>query len=136
MQSAFIQHALNLPAGADTGAVAEASARALVALFNQLDPLVGARGTQALCVRCLHLTRPLSDWPAAADGDTRGDLLGSIRSHLLRMTPAAARQASTALLAALTDLLVSLIGPAVTLRLLRSAWGDPAAAGPPLEMSK
>lgn len=135
MRQDIIQRALEHrePAGAGQADPAEASARALDALFSELEPFVGVEGTRALLARCVHLTRSTFQWPSAGQLMPRDDLLRVFREHLAATGPADARRAGEALLNAFADLLVSLIGEPLTLRLLQSAWGGPAAGEPTLE---
>lgn len=134
MRNDIIQHALR--ASADTeaspGVIAEASVRALDSLFSQLEPLVGVQGARALYARSLHVTRAFQ-WPVQNEisPPPREELLHVVDTHLGALTPQDARRASEALLHAFADLLLSLIGEPLTLRLLRSAWDDPAAEEPP-----
>ncbi|MEO6407167.1 MAG: hypothetical protein ABIO45_00230 [Burkholderiaceae bacterium] len=138
MQREFILQALDRAAnGAGSGVVAAACVRALDALFSELEPLVGVTGTRALYLRCLYLTRESVGWPVTPDGATREALLTSLGEHIEARDDSAARRASETLLTAFADLLISLIGEPLTLRLLQSAWGDPDAAGTPfLESTK
>ena len=133
MQRELILQAL-APAAAgqpDSSGVAAACIRALDALFSELEPLVGLTGTRALYLRCLHITRESGGWPVAPDGAARVTLLTSLAEHIEARDADASRRASVALLTAFADLLISLIGEPLTLRLLQSAWGRPDDAGTP-----
>ena len=133
MQREFITQALDRAATgqAGSGVVAAACIRALDALFTELEPLVGVTGARALYLRCLYLTRESVGWPVVPDGAAREALLTSLAEHIEARHGDAARRASEALLTAFADLLISLIGEPLTLRLLQSAWGDPDVAGAP-----
>ena len=133
MQREFITQALDRAATsqAGSGVVAAACIRALDALFSELEPLVGVTGARALYLRCLYLTRESVGWPVAPDGVARDALLANLAEHIEARHADAARRASETLLTAFADLLVSLIGEPLTLRLLQSAWGDPDVAGAP-----
>ena len=133
MQRALILQALAPAAAGLSGSsgVAATCIRALDALFSELEPLVGVTGTRALYLRCLHLTRESVGWPVAADGASSDALLTNLAEHIEARHADAARRASETLLTAFADLLVSLIGEPLTLRLLQSAWGDPDVAGAP-----
>ncbi len=138
MRQGIIQQALGSgnATGASSVVVAAASVRALGALFAELEPLVGVQGSRAMYARCLHLTRTSFQWPVSDDLVPRNELLDVVHDHLAVRSPADARRAAEALLDAFGNLLVSLIGEALTLRLLQSAWGDPAAGTPSLENKK
>ena len=133
MQREFITQALDRAATgqAGSGVVAAACIRALDSLFSELEPLVGVTGARALYLRCLYLTRESVGWPVAPDGVARDALLVNLAEHIEARHADAARRASETLLTAFADLLVSLIGEPLTLRLLQSAWGDPDVAGAP-----
>ncbi len=111
---------------ADSSAIAHATVKALTRLLEQLKPLVGELAWRALYVRSLHLARSSFIKPDV-DQDSPGDLLTPLQRDLSRRPPAAARAAAEALLLALVDLLVSLIGDPLTVRLLHKAWDIPAA---------
>ena len=133
MQREFILRALDKAATgqAASGDVAAACIGALDALFSELEPLVGVTGARALYLRCLYLTRESVGWPVAPDGVARDALLAGLAEHIEARPADTARRASETLLTAFADLLVSLIGEPLTLRLLQSAWGDPDVAGAP-----
>lgn len=132
MLQQFIRQALR-SGGCDdatSSSAADAGGRTLGALFDQLEPLVGIQGTRALLARGLHLTRSSLHWPELDERLPRDELLTLLGAHLERRAAADAWNAIEALLNALADLLVSLIGEPLSLRLLRSAWGEPAANAP------
>ena len=137
MQRELILQALAPAAAGQSGSsvVAAACIRALDALFSELEPLVGVTGTRALYLRCLHLTRESVGWPVAADGASSDALLTNLAEHIEARHADAARRASETLLTAFADLLISLIGEPLTLRLLQSAWGDPGDAVMPFQES-
>lgn len=86
-----------------------------------LVPIIGKRGMDALFHRSLHLTgrshvwlaETLSRSPAAMDVE-------ALKAVLAVQTSAEASAGGQLLLKTLTDLLVNLIGPSLTERLLRS----------------
>ena len=116
--------------GADSKAVAGVAVRALTLLFVELKPLVGELALRALYVRSLHLARSSFERPGAGDLKSTDDLLAPLHQDLVMRAPVQARVAAEALLLALTDLLVSLIGEPLTDRLLHKAWGNPPFANP------
>ncbi len=111
---------------ADSPDIAAAAIGALNRFVEQLQPLVGELAWRALYVRSLHLARSSFTKPDP-DPTSPADLLAPLLKDLSTRTPAEARVAAEALLHALADLLVSLIGEPLTVRLLHKAWGLPAA---------
>jgi len=111
---------------ADAPTIATATADAMTRLLGQLKPLVGELAWRALYVRGLHLARSsfVKPEPEAASHD---ELLAPLKDDLSTRAPADAYAAANALLLALADLLISLIGEPLTVRLLRKAWDNPAA---------
>ncbi len=127
MRDNMIKRALSECAvDADSPAIAAAAVGALTRLLGQLKPLVGELAWRALYVRSLHLARSSFTKPDA-DVTLPGDLLSSLQRDLSTRVPAEARGAAEALLLALADLLVSLIGEPLTVRLLHKAWDMSAA---------
>lgn len=117
---------------ADAATVAQAFAGIWREIDAALAPIVGSCGVAALHQRCFHLTTAPQHWrvPSPADGvQPQGP------AHLLAMLrnldgdrPAAA---GDAFLHNFHALLTSLVGPALTGRLLQPVWADPASQSPP-----
>lgn len=130
MRSEMIQSALGEGAteGADSKAVAGAAVLAMTLFLAEIRPLVGETAMRALYVRSLHLARSSFERPDAADLESADELLAPLHSNLVSRAPAEARSAAEALLLALANLLVSLIGEPLTDRLLHKAWGNPPRA--------
>ena len=130
MRSELIQSALGEGAaeGADSKAVAGGAVRALTLLLKELQPLVGELALRALYVRSLHLARSSFERPSAGDLERPDELLAPLHRDLVSRAPGEARGAAQALLLALANLLVSLIGEPLTDRLLHKAWGIPPPA--------
>ncbi len=127
MRDSMIRRALGeCGADADSPAIAAAAVGTLTRLLGQLEPLVGALAWRALYVRSLHLARSSFAKPDA-DVTLPSDLLAPLQRDLSTRLPAEARVAAEALLLALADLLVSLIGEPLTVRLLHKAWDMPVA---------
>ena len=101
--------------------VASATVKALNALFAELRPLIGSLALRALYVRGLHLAHASFERPSA-DLASTDQLLAHLHQDLVSRQAAPAREAAQALLLALVNLLVSLIGEPLTDRLLRKAW--------------
>jgi hypothetical protein len=120
-----IQRVLTLEAGsdADAKALAAAAVRVYDTLAGQLALLIGAGGVKALTARSLHLVR--RDFPWLAETRETDPLEGpfaQLGASLARQEPAVATEAAIAALATLGGLLESLIGEALTMRVLRAAW--------------
>ena len=96
--------------------------------MRELKPLVGGLATLALYTRSLQLANASFAKPDPAL--KLEDDLASLRTDLSGRSAEDACRASYALLRALVDLLVSLIGQSLTDRLLRSAWDIPNDAHP------
>jgi hypothetical protein len=112
--------------GADTARIADAAISTWQAIEAALAPVIGAKGVAALYGRSLYLVRARHPWLAAAtDGaDSRMDL-GLLAAALARQENFTAATGAGDQLESLYDLLRSLIGPALTGQLLRSAWDNP-----------
>lgn len=124
MHKKIIDRVLSGSSADDDGAVLVAAAivRALSLLLAELKPLVGEMATHALYARSLHLARsslPRPDFVAAEAENP----LAPLQEELATRAPNAARLAGRALLTALVDLLVSMIGKPLTHRMLCTAWG-------------
>jgi len=126
-----IRKALALRHGqdADAGAIAAATLDLWREVAACLTPMIGARGVDALFRRALQLTIQALPWlgRAAEEGEGGGPL-ASFTARLEACEPAAAAEASAALLATCADLLAAMIGPSLTGRLLEPVWG-PTAPG-------
>ena len=120
-----IQRVLTREAGIDADAkgLAAAAVRVYDTLAGQLALLIGAGGVKALTARSLHLVG--RDFPWLAEAPEAGPSEGSfaqLGSSLERQEPAIATEAAVAALATLGGLLETLIGEALTMRVLRAAW--------------
>ena len=125
MRIEMIQIALGEGAaeGADSRTVAGSTVRALTLLLAELKPLIGMLALRALYRRSIHLSNSSFERPSThlASAD---ELLATLHLELVSRDPAEARSAATALVLALVNLLVSLIGEHLTNRLLQKAWGN------------
>ena len=117
---------------ADAAALAAAARRAYDDLAQVSAPLIGQIGVDALTGRALHLAQREYPWlidsrePEPAEG-----LFAQFILSLERQNSAVATEACGAVFAALTGLLLTLIGEPLTVRLLRKAWpGAFSGAGP------
>jgi hypothetical protein len=94
-------------------------------LSGQLVPLLGEAGVAALNARSLHLSKSEFPWLALArDAEPTDPPFTQLRVCLGRQTPEAAIEAASAFIAIFCGLLTSLIGDAMTRRLLRDAWPE------------
>lgn len=88
-------------------------------LASQLGPLIGDSGFCALFGRALRLARPAHDWPEPVSPCKSIDIqLAWLDEVLAAVEPAQAAVANAALLGRFTELLASLIGQALTKRIL------------------
>jgi hypothetical protein len=91
-------------------------------LAEQLSPLVGENGFSALYARTIRLVRPHFPWLSASQsGAPVAQLLEILMGDYQRVEPDEADRAHAGLLETFTKLLSSLIGEALTIRLLDSA---------------
>ncbi len=111
----------------DSSSVSEATVRALELLLSQLAPVVGERASRALYSRSLHLARSSFAQPAGAADESRVDLFAPLGLELSSRSGEDALAAAESLLLAFSDLLILMIGDALTYLLLRKAWTDPEA---------
>ena len=107
--------------GANAGQTADAAVATWQEMSAALSPVIGTGGVAALYKRSLDLTRPAYPWletvlcgaPASAE-------FGDLHQALSQQSDPEAAAASTTLLQTFCGLLVRLIGPSLTARLLRS----------------
>ena len=125
MRSEMIEGLLDEGVAADAGAtdVSGATVRILTLLLAELNPLIGTLALRALYVRSLYLAYASFERPGANRVAPDKRLL-DLHQDLVSRDSAQARGAAKALLVALANLLVSLIGEPLTDRLLRKAWGN------------
>lgn len=112
----------------DASAIAEATLNIWRQVATRLTPVIGVRGVDALFGRSLHVTGKAFPWLVATagnDGDGAARLVG-LKARLASQGPAAAAEASHALLANFTELLATLIGAPLTERLLAPVWLPPS----------
>ncbi len=122
--------------GADAPAMAAATRRACDRLAQQLTPLIGDAGVDAILARSLHLAQ--RDIPGLAPVrafDQRDGLCALLQRSLEQHEPAVATEAAVAMLATIGELLASFIGESLTTRLLCEAWPDDFAGDTPRKPS-
>jgi len=128
MHREVIERALARRAGKapDARAVAEASISTWRQVTEQLAPVIGERGVDALVGRSLHVSSKTYPWLAIAASEEKGaSRLDRLQSRLIDRDPAAAAEASALLLLTFATLLATMIGEALTERLLEPVWGSP-----------
>lgn len=106
-------------------AIADAVAKICGRIIEYFDPLIGARGTQALLVRAVYLSKP---WSKALEAVPTREADADVARDLLACLSAAERKealgAAISVLGAFVELLTRFIGEDLGLRLLRDAFPD------------
>ena len=117
---------------ADGRATAFAALAVWRRMAAQQEPVIGARGVDALFGRALHLTGRQHPW-LATEG-VRGSsaaALDHVQQQLATQQAAQATEAAQALLNGFTELLATMVGDALVTRLLGPAWDAPDQATAP-----
>ena len=120
---------------AEANRVAEAVVRTWDEVAGRLAPIIGEQGFRVLYKRSLHVNASTFPWLAPAQTPPADSPFADLRLRLERETPARAEEASRALFATFTGLLNTLIGEALTTRLLASVPRDDPDK-PPQEVSQ
>jgi len=109
--------------GPSAGAVqiAEAMSVILLQIDAALAPVIGARGVAALYRRSAHLACPAHGWLSGAREDPT-----ALVQVLAKRSDAEAEAGADAFLRSFHELLVTLIGSALTERLLYAVWVTPS----------
>lgn len=109
--------------GASASQIAETVVSTWQRISDALAPVIGQRGVAALYKRSIHLTIPGNPWIAACTGSMPDTMdLSVLRTVLARQAGVEAASGGGALLAALRELVGTLIGPKLTEQLLASVW--------------
>ncbi len=109
--------------GASSRQVAGMIASAFRGIDQALTPIIGQRGVAALYKRSMHLTSQTHPWlPRSREGVHPAMDIAALTTELALQTAAAAAAAGDQLLQTFCELLISLIGPSLTDRLLRPVW--------------
>ena len=112
----------------DADAIVQSTLLTWQQIAAQLEPVIGARGVDALFSRSLHLVGKTHRWLETSGVRGNGAVsLASIRSCFEGLEPPLAIDAACALLATFTELLANLIGESLTTRLLEMVWLQPAS---------
>jgi hypothetical protein len=118
---------------ADPAQVADAMAATWRDIDAALVPIVGRLGVAALYKRSLYLASSAHPWLSAlGEGDHTTIDLAALKSVVGQQAGADAALGANAFLQTFYQLLGSLVGPALTERLLRSVWAD-SPGGPPAQ---
>ena len=125
----LIEAALS-PASEDATSVADAAGAAFAAFCAELAALVGQRGVRSLYERSVHLASLRYPWLELLSSDPTDELSVDLQRRLAERSDDEASAASQALMTEFTALLASLIGDALTERLMRAAWKPHAQARP------
>ncbi|MCQ4319782.1 hypothetical protein [Stutzerimonas stutzeri] len=121
---------------ADAAAVAQTIISILQDIDSSLTPIVGQQGVAALYRRSLHLC--LSNHPHLAstyDGMQASLDLTVLQAVLVKQSEAEALFFGEVLLTTFHELLITLIGPSLTTRLLRGVWEPSSSETPAQEKS-
>jgi hypothetical protein len=116
--------------------VAGMVASAFRGMDQALVPIIGQRGLAALYKRSVHLASRDHAWlPGSREGVSPPPAMDvtALTSELSQQTPAAAAAAGGQLLQTFCELLISLIGPSLTDRLLRPVWATLLSGAPAQE---
>ena len=101
---------------------------------QELAPIIGQRGVAALYKRSLHLAKAEFAWLPESHSSSLDELdLMPLTTVLAKRSAAEAAAAGARLLQDFDDLLVTLIGPSLTRRLLRSVWINSLSASSALD---
>ncbi len=128
--------AVALTRGAETaGHVAETMVSAWQGIDAALSPIIGQRGLALLYKRSLHITGRAHLWLAGLHEGSQASMdLAALEAVFAQRSSAEATAAGGVLLQTFHELLSSLIGAALTERLLRPVW-DTFSSGPPAQES-
>jgi hypothetical protein len=107
----------------DAAALSAATAQVYDQAAQELNPLIGEHGVNALAERSLHLMRREFTWLTAKDVLTpEVSPIAQLRLDLERQAPPVALAAGAALIATFTELLSTFLGARLTKHLLGQAW--------------
>jgi hypothetical protein len=125
----LVLDALDLTAGTDSQAVAAAALRTWKRLAAHLTPLVGEVGFCALYARAVHLAGPGSAAFAGGPAKTVDALFATLETQFATAGSAITCDDVVSFLEVFVQLLAGLIGEALTLKILASAWAGSAQHG-------
>ncbi|MDD5266114.1 MAG: hypothetical protein PHO08_03170 [Methylococcales bacterium] len=94
-------------------------------IATQIISIIGEGGFASLYMRSVCLTQSTYPWLAAVSPQSKiGQRFTDLKISLEGQSPEQASAANSLLLITFTDILASLIGEQLTIRILRSAWGN------------
>lgn len=106
------------------GPVAETASAMLLPLSKNLTVILGHNGFKALFDRAMHAAGRKHPWLVnAEDASDRFSGPQTLKATLGQQESDEARRATVLLFSTLLELLVALIGQALTLKLLSASWG-------------
>lgn len=109
--------------GASSRQVAGMVTAAFRGIDQALMPIIGQRGVAALYKRSMHLAGQAHPWlPRSREGVHPAMDVTALTTELALQSASAAAAAGGQLLQTFCELLISLIGPSLTDRLLRPVW--------------
>lgn len=121
-------------AAADARAVADATIGTWRQLESLLAPVIGKQGVDVIFRRALHLSSNRFSWLAFGEEFVDSAvLLASLQARLASRQPDEVAEAGYALLVNFTELLTTLIGEALSERMLRQVWFFPASSEQEIE---
>jgi len=131
-----IELALRHRAGSDSDA--SATAHAVVALWGEIDrallPIIGAAGVTALYGRSLFLAGHAHPWLSVWQQRSAASVdLKLLQSSVAAQIPSDAFAGACTFFVTFHDLLASMVGAALTERLLHSVWEFPTGGDPAQE---
>ena len=118
--------------GADSARIADVIVQVWKDIDTALRPILGEQGVAALYERSLHRGAVAATGLASSPETTPRPMdLAALAASLADQSPAEALATGSGCLKTFHDLLVTLVGPLLTERLLRSVWDE--FSGHPLE---
>ena len=118
-----------------TEKVADAAIDLWEQLAAQIISIVGEGGFNSLYMRSVFLTQSTFPWLSAVSLSPQTDQrFTDLKISLEGQTPEQVSAANSHLLITFTDILATLIGEQLTIRLLRSAWGEDPSEKPGKEL--
>lgn len=122
---------------ADSAQIADTVAWAWQQIADTLTPVIGASGFAALYTRSFHDTAATHPWLRVVHSDAVASMeLAALKSALAQQDGRSAASAGGDMIQGLRDLLGTLIGPALTARLLHPVWDTLLSGSPVPEASK
>ncbi len=119
------QRLIQLSMANRTGEVNDIVIQLLQPLSSQLISIIGAGGFNAIYNRSIFLTRATFPWLTAGEPLSPVDYqFPDLKASLAGPSATEASKASYMLLLTFTNILASLIGEALTIDILGSAWGS------------